>query len=524
MITFARLASADIDAWRSAGDAWRRLAASVGDGEAHITGSGQGLRADWAGPAATAATAQVAAIGADLAALRVPLTQIQQVLATHAEAIERARRLLIAGVDGVEDTRVVVTAEGRVELDVRGAPPAPWEAALAARTAERISAALTMASRADAETSRALSELAKAAETHWTEAPPSCPPGGGAGAVRLWWSGLTPAQRRWLIAHQPDVIGSLDGVPAADRDLANREWLSREHARLSGLRDALHGKRGAEDELARIESRLAGLSALERRLDGGEPRGYLLGLDTRGDGRVILALGDPDRSDNVLTYVPGAGSELNGGVAGLIDRTATMSAAATAADPTLSTSSILWLDFDSPDAMQATSAAYAHAAQHALHDFQQGLTITHDGEIGQQTLVGHSYGSLVIGETARDRGVAADDLVFLGSAGVGVDHAADLHLDPGAVWSSHARHDPIQLAAPNPLQAALDQMLGPYLGDPMTRLWHGVNPSDTGFGGHRFTSADGGELGHAHSSYWDSGNPGLAAVGAIASGHDDRLK
>ena len=524
MITFAQLASADSGAWRAAGAAWLRLVSSVGDEEVVVTGSGRGLRADWAGPAATAATARVAEISTGLSALRVPLTQVQQVLAAHAEAIDRARAMLTAGVAEAAGTRVEVTADGRVVLDVREAPPAPWEAALAARTAERITAALSLASRADEETSRTLTDLARGAETGWAEAPASGPPGGGAGAVRLWWSGLTPAQRRWLITHQPDVVGSLHGVPAADRDLANREWLHREHARLSGLRDTLHGMRGAEDELARIQSRLAGLDALDRRLDGGEPRAYLLGLDTRGDGRVILALGDPDLADNVLTFVPGAGSDLSGAVTGLIDRTAAMSSAATAADPTLSTSSILWLDFDSPDLTQAISTSYADAARGALHGFQEGLTITHDGEIGQQTLVGHSYGSLVIGEAARDRGIAADDLVFLGSPGVGVRHAADLHVDPGAVWSSHAGHDPIQFATPNPVQAALDQVFGRYLADPMSQLWHGHNPSDPEFGGHAFTSAEGGDLRHAHSSYWDSGNPALSTVGVIASGHDDRLK
>lgn len=524
MITYAQLAATDSGEWRAAGSAWRRLASSVGDSEHAIMGSGRDLRADWNGPAATAATTKVAEISHRLSEFRVPFAQVEQVLAAHAEAVGRARAMLAAGVAGAEGSRVHITAEGRVDLDVTQRPPAPWEAALVARTAKCISAALTLANRADAETSRALADLAAGAETQWTAPPPSYPPSGGAGAVKLWWAGLTPAQRRWLIAHQPELIGGLDGVPAADRDLANREWLIRERARLSALRDGLRGRPGAEGELARVEARLSGLAVVEGRLGASEPRAYLLGLDTRGDGRMILALGDPDHAGNVLTFVPGSGVALDRGISSSIDRMATMGAAANAADPTVRTSSILWLDYDSPDFAEAVSSSRAHDARTALHDFQAGLAATHDGEIGQQTVVGHSYGTLVIGETARDLGLAADDVVFLGSPGVGVEHAADLHINPDTVWSSHADHDPIQYAAPSLRQIIKDLPMGRYYGDPMTYLWHGHNPSDPGFGGHVFASADGGALAHAHSSYWDNGNPALSTIGTIASGHDDKLK
>ena len=49
-----------------------------------------------------------------------------------------------------------------------------------------------------------------------------------------------------------------------------------------------------------------GLNALADRLaDGDGPRGYLLRLDLAGEGRAVVALGDPDRADNVLTHVRG---------------------------------------------------------------------------------------------------------------------------------------------------------------------------------------------------------------------------
>jgi hypothetical protein len=247
-------------------------------------------------------------------------------------------------------------------------------------------------------------------------------------------------------------------------------------------------------------------------------------LDTRGDGRAIVAFGDPDRTDNVVTFVPGMGSALDRSIAGNLDRTLATQGAATAADATKTTAAVLWLGYDAPDGLlQAAQARYAHAARDDLHAFQEGLVATHHGEIGEQSLVGYSYGALVVGETARDTGVSADDLVFLGAPGVGVGHAADLHVDPDTVWAASADNDIVPLAAPSVKQLLLEQLWPRYMGDPMPDLWHGHNPADSGFGGHIFAAGGQANPIDAHLSYWDAGSPALANVGLIAAGRDDRV-
>src|SRR5436305_1685504 len=45
--------------------------------------------------------------------------------------------------------------------------------------------------------------------------------------VAAWWHGLSPAQRRTLLDRHPELVGDLDGVPATDRDVANRVRLAR---------------------------------------------------------------------------------------------------------------------------------------------------------------------------------------------------------------------------------------------------------------------------------------------------------
>jgi pimeloyl-ACP methyl ester carboxylesterase len=186
--------------------------------------------------------------------------------------------------------------------------------------------------------------------------------------------------------------------------------------------------------------------------------------------------------------------------------------------PQRQVSVVAWLGYDPPDGIGAVMAQAGHDAQPALDAFADGLRATHDGDRSHNTLLGHSYGSLVAGVTARDRGLDADDLVFVGSPGVGVDRAADLGLSPAAVWSSTAANDPIQRFAPGWGQLALvvaQNAISPLsasYGDarPDLLLWHGLNPSTPTFGGNVFASdPDGG-----HTGYWRGS--ALANIARIA--------
>jgi hypothetical protein len=153
-----------------------------------------------------------------------------------------------------------------------------------------------------------------------------------------------------------------------------------------------------------------------------------------------------------------------------------------------STSVIMWLGYDPPDFADAVLERSARSAAVPLRDFQAGIMSTRDGVAGQRTLIGHSYGSVVIGVAGRSGPLSADDLVVLGSPGMGVRSSADL---PARVWASTAPDDPIRLAPP--------VILGP---DPIGR----------GFGSTTFASARMG-----HSGYLDPANPALDTIARIAS-------
>ncbi|MGS2613376.1 alpha/beta hydrolase [Micromonospora sp. LZ34] len=521
---YAQLWAADPVAWRAAGTAWAGLTALVGRRSGELAGAAATLRGGWSGGAAGAADARLAGLRGELITLAPALIEVDQVLAEFAARLAAAKARLAAAVALADGSGVLVDRHGRVGADP-SRPPTERAGPAAARVAAAIRGALDLAGAADRDAATRLDELAAAAGTGWAAAPPPGRPaaGGDPALVRAWWAGLSPAQRRWLVAHEPGLVGRLDGVPVAARDQANRLLLGGRREELLAERSRLLGRvpRGPLEVagLLRVGAALAGLGALEARLAApGPPRAYLLGLDPAGEGRAVVALGNPDRSSRVLTYVPGMTAGLDD-APGELDRAARVLARCTALDPAEETAAVLWLDYDAPDFLhEAVWPGQARDAGPALHWFQEGLRATHEGPPARQTVLGHSYGSLVVGNAAREHGLAADALVFVGSPGVGVAHAADLGLPAGQVWASTAADDVIRLARP-PDELARRGLVGAApLGATLGlagghELWFGRDPTDPGFGARTFPSGR-----HGHTGYWAADNPALDGMARIVLG------
>jgi len=530
LITYEQLRSAEPSAWRTAGTAWHRVTELVDRRAAEVARARGGLRQSWSGPASDGAGRALDDLRGALTASRTAFVEIDQVLAEHAAAVAAAKAKLVTSV-AAAPAGLRVAPDGSVSLD-RGMvrpdrPDLPLTGQRANEVAAAIRDALARATAADRDAAARLAGLAAAADAGWVvEPPPYRPPACAEPAtVRRWWDRLGPAQQRWLVQHEPDVVGRLDGVPASARDQANRLLLEDHRSRLLNRRSLLLARRirtpDEAREIARIDRSLDGLDAIGHRLAATHgPRAYLLALDPAGDGRAVVSVGNPDRADNVLTYVPGMTSDLPS-IGGELDRAYAMAARCAKLGPAETTATVLWLDYDAPDFIhEAARAEQAGAAGPALHRFQEGLRATHEGPAAQQTVLGHSYGSLVVGMAARDHGLAADSLVFVGSPGVGVDHASDLRVPADRVWASTAHDDVIQYAAPSARSAVERLALAASVpaaglvllaGIPHEDLWYGRNPSDPDFGGRLFGSAFRGHVG-----YWDPDNPALDGMARIA--------
>ncbi|MFC8831278.1 alpha/beta hydrolase [Streptomyces sp. NPDC057137] len=259
-----------------------------------------------------------------------------------------------------------------------------------------------------------------------------------------WWRGLTADERAGYVALHPASVGALDGLPSDVRDDANRTALEEKRAKFqveldsfpkmpmkyqpptSSTTDAYdewEEKTGGEERIKFLEGSLKGMGQIEERFDRtgtspqpGEPRlpqAYLLGFDPAGagDGRVIIANGNPDTADHTAVYVPGTGAGLSN-VGGDLARGETLWASSQRLAPEKEISTITWLDYDTPRSAvpikdgdfipEATDPEYAQKAAPALNQFMSGVQEAQGGpDSSHTTIVGHSYGSTAIGEASK---------------------------------------------------------------------------------------------------------------------------
>lgn len=96
-----------------------------------------------------------------------------------------------------------------------------------------------------------------------------------------------------------------------------------------------------------------------------------------------------------------------------------------------------WMGYDSPMNVftDAPSTSYAHDGAPALDSFQAGLRASHDDVAAAgpsvNTVIGHSYGSTLIGAAGVAGYLDANNVVTVGSPGVLAEHATDLNLAAG---------------------------------------------------------------------------------------------
>ncbi|MEU5657426.1 alpha/beta hydrolase [Streptomyces sp. NPDC047737] len=358
---------------------------------------------------------------------------------------------------------------------------------------------------------------------------------------RDWWAGLTQEQREEYLAVYPDQIGNLDGIPALARDAANRDNLQ-----------LLIGKLEGRDDDKSI-TQLAGLREIDRQLGAGakpgEPPMFLLGISDEGNGRAIVSYGNPDTSKHVSTYVPGLGTALDKGFAeGDLKRARDTAIGARYHDP--SSAAIAWLGYDAPQAVDGFSSlavagdGRAREGGKSLNEFTAGLAATNENADPHLTAIGHSYGSRTVGAATQQAGgmSSVDDIVLVGSPGVGVDRAQDLGVGRGHVFVGAAEND-VVTKMPSKQQAAVGAWAVPagplayVAGDIADQgdddLWFGKDPASEAFGARRFAVDDGpGLVGvrglsfDAHSQYFDPARDAESAnnIALITAGRAEKVK
>ncbi len=205
----------------------------------------------------------------------------------------------------------------------------------------------------------------------------------------------------------------------------------------------------------------------------GQGRQFLT-FDPRGDGRIVEVFGDLVAADRIAVLVPGAATRADNFITGLgdiRDRAPAVQAravydASTAAAPDQHLAVIAWLGYDPPQGLgrDAAREELARAGATALDSFTKDLASLRPS--AQVTVIGHSYGSVVAGLAAAHLPTQVKNVIVVGSPGMGVLRARDLHTS-AHIWAG---------------QSVLDWI--DWL--PTFRVWgagHGTMPATPGFGG-----------------------------------------
>ncbi|MFC0599716.1 alpha/beta hydrolase [Streptomyces palmae] len=379
------------------------------------------------------------------------------------------------------------------------------------------------------------------------------PKGGSPDDIAKWWKGLSQDERDAYIALDAKKVGALDGLPAVVRDEANRTVLAEAHAEASQkLREfdesrpepkkyepkwdnqrqvPIDGEvqitlawKAWDKERSELRKKLDPLEAIQGRFDqtgqGGLPEAYLLGFDAEGKGRAIVANGNPDTADHTAVYVPGTYSKLSG-VEGDINRMTDLWRRSQREVPGQSVSTITWIGYDAPQSIvpEAMDESYAWDAAPTLNKFLDGLQAAQGGpEASHTTVIGHSYGSTVIGAASIKGHLAADDIVVAGSPGVLVEHADDLDTGKDHVWSQAApfHKDQVPLGGKVAGLGRGDTFLEDLL--PFGAVWGQNVPSDEDFGAHRMqTDAQ------SHTDYFRDGSVSQSNQAFVVTGKYDRV-
>jgi hypothetical protein len=227
-----------------------------------------------------------------------------------------------------------------------------------------------------------------------------------------------------------------------------------------------------------------------------------LSFDTHGDGTAVEVVGDLATADRIAVVVPGVDTTLatfTTGLGGVARRAPATQAravydAARAISPAVAV--VAWLGYDPPEGvgLEAAREVRAKAGARNLDAFTRWLADRRpDARI---TVIGHSYGAVVVGLAAQALPSQVTSLVALGAPGMGADDVADLHTH-ATVYSALAPSDWIR---------RIPQVR--FLG-----LGLGTRPSTASFGATALPT--GGVDGHDY--YFSPGTASLAAIAAVVT-------
>ncbi|GEM_PF-2022043 len=286
-------------------------------------------------------------------------------------------------------------------------------------------------------------------------------------AVNAAWSQLSRAEQLKLLRDHPEVFGNMQGIPYADRAIANKLTLDRL----------------LEDGSISAETR-AKLTEINKALKG-DSDAKLISFELEGEEpRAAIAVGDLDNADSVSYMVHGIKTDTSG-IGDWVRSAADFRSTLTTRGVTAKTAFVAWFRYDSGNEWTVSSHDLATAGAKKLGADLEGLAAVNPN--AERILFGYSYGTTVVGETVRTHPEYIDGIHFNGSAGLTPEARAAVEQgvasDKFFATATHASKDGIA-----PLGRSIFSS-------------HQENPGD--FAGVKTLGADGGDVGGEYGEQVD---------------------
>ncbi|HPT94735.1 MAG TPA: alpha/beta hydrolase [Microbacteriaceae bacterium] len=265
--------------------------------------------------------------------------------------------------------------------------------------------------------------------------------------IREAWNSLGSKRRAELLAASPMIIGNLDGIPLLDRVEANRlnvteeigvrqqsilrlqaqlddpdAWAAKhprdaEEARAALLARILTERRAMDGFRALLDQRItwydeSGIAHVDQgaRVVVFDPAQHAIATY---HGAVDTQTRDvPGWLRNVAVFVPGTGTEMDD----FADGRAGDLAKAAGRD----TGMFVWAGGPFPQGGEAVNAGFSQNLAPKLLSFVEGVAMPDGASV---TMIGHSYGSAIVG-VAEAHGLQADRVLYVAGAGIGLGNTS----------------------------------------------------------------------------------------------------
>jgi len=534
-VLYGQLAAGDAGRITAASDPITGAISAVGRARDSVTSGGSTAKSGWTGEAAGkfGARAELSAKSATVATER---------LGVGVDVVQAASRAY-SQMRGSAD-QVIAVWRGRSPL---------LDAQQTVELAERVNSSLTNVKNGYEQVLRSYASALKQVRPGFEETAKADPgwaktvaamrttaavpgPGTDPKQVAAWWKSLTKDQQDELLRSKFQELGQLRGLPSGVLDQANRARIADDAQRFGAERDRLDtamaeraAALGIDPSTSDGQTKLLNdpqyASLMEQRqvaatkaenaagaqksIDEAEKLAFKRGwpesdvrvmaydpYGPRGDGGMAIAYGNPDTAKNLAVCVPGTGSTLD---SFSVDQAANLRNQMGADG----NATIQWLGYDAPGWTpgEVGSPELAKEGGQNLVADVNGYRAAATGD-QHLTVIGHSYGSTTVGYAGLN-GLAADDIAFVGSPGVGASNASQLSVGAGHVYAGATEHDPVVQGTSSDWFTADGKSTGPY---------------DKAFGATVFGTPESAHLGGAHSQYYRDGSESVANLAKIATG------